>query len=174
MLLRDVLSEDAGVVTESVDGSGAARRAVLAQTRRSLGHVAGEVDAGDRDALPVRRLRGHPAVVHHCHAYARQVAYRRAETRRRDDLVALQLELPLPCRPARMDAVAVRVALHALDRRVEDIAPAAAADVLGIRREVPDAERREGEHCGVHRTWRAEHDAARPRQQTLCELEPRV
>ena len=73
-----------------------------------------------------------------------------------------------------MDAVPVRVALHALDRRVDDVAPGAAADVLGIRREVPDAERREGEHRGVHRARRAEHDAARPGQETLCELEPRV
>jgi hypothetical protein len=40
-----------------------------------------------------------------------------------------------------MDAVSVRVAFHALDRRVDDVAPGAAADVLGERREVSDAER---------------------------------
>src|SRR5436190_10941835 len=73
-----------------------------------------------------------------------------------------------------MDAVAIRVALHALDRRVDDVAPGAAADVLGIRREVPDAERREGEHRGVHRARRTEHDASRPWEETLCDLEPRV
>ena len=71
-----------------------------------------------------------PAVVDHRDADARQVAHGRAEARRRDDLVALELELPLPGRPARMDAVAVRVALDALDRRVDDVAPGAAADVL--------------------------------------------
>src|SRR5207237_3621816 len=116
----------------------------------------------------------HPVVVDHRHPQARQVAYRRTETRGRDDLVAFKLELSLPRRPARMDAVSLRVTFHALDRRVDDVAPGAAADVLGIRREVPDAERREGEHCGVHGTRRGEHDASRPRQETLCELEPRV
>ena len=59
VLLGDVLREDARVVAEPVDGAGAARRTVLAQAGRSLGHVSREVDPGDRDALPVRRLRRH-------------------------------------------------------------------------------------------------------------------
>src|SRR5919198_2955729 len=108
MLLRDVMREDAGVVAEPVDGPGAARRAVLAQAGRSLSHVAGEVDPGHGNALPVGRLRRHPAVVDHRHAQARQVAYRRAEARRRDHLVTFELELAFPRRPARMDAIFVR------------------------------------------------------------------
>ena len=49
--------------------------------------------------------------------------------------------------------------------------PGPAADVLGVGREVPHAQRREGEHGGVHR--RGEPSTIRRAQgRTLCELNP--
>jgi hypothetical protein len=124
---------------------------VFPQAGRSLRDVSGEVDPGDRDALPVRGLRGHPALIDHRHAESREITYRCAKARRRDDLVAFELELSLPRRATRIDAVAVRVTFNTLDGGVDHVAPTATADVLRIRRQVPDAERREREHCSVYR-----------------------
>ena len=57
VLLREVADEHAGVVAEAVHRAVVAREPLLAQPGRALRRIAGEVDAGNRDALPEGRLR---------------------------------------------------------------------------------------------------------------------
>ena len=109
VLLRDVARDEARVVAKAVHRSRVARRAVLAQARRALRDVPCEVDPRNGDALPVRRQSRQPAVVDRRDAERRQVAERRTEPRRHDQLVALEHEAALPARSVH----------HACDSRAE-------------------------------------------------------
>ena len=174
MLLGDVQRENARVVAKAVHRGRVGRRAVLPQPGRRRRRVAGEVDPRDGDAFPVRRLRRQPSVADRRDAQVGQVAERDAETRRRDDLVALEDELAVPRGAAHVDAIAARVTLDPLDRCVDDVAPGASAHVLVERLQVAKTQRREREHRRVHRSRRREHDLPRPRQEALGDLEARV
>ena len=133
---------------------------MLAEAGRRLGHVPGEVDAGHGDALEVRGQRGQPAVEHRGDAELREVAERRLEAGRRDDVVRLEDERLGPGRVERVHAVGVLEPLDPLDRGVEDVASRRAAHVLVVRRQVPGTERGTGEAAEVGRPRRDEGQLA--------------
>ena len=174
VLLCDVPSEDAGVVAEAVHRGGVGRRAVLRHPVRALGRVTRKVDAGRRDALPERRLRGDSPVRDGRDVELGERLERRPEPGRDDHRVGVELELARPGRACRVHAEAPVRPLDPLDRRVDDVRAEAAAHVLVIGLEIPDAERRQRQYSGLHRPRRDERDLPRPGEQSVRQLEARV
>ncbi len=144
--LADRLGDHAGVVAEPVHRRRAGADAVLAQARRALRRVPGEVDprragrsprtASARGSVPgrpsARRVRG-----------GRGAA---SEAGRGDHVVDLELEIAraASCRST-MHPESVCAALDPLDRQVERERPAAEARVLE-RLQVADANRGQRDH----------------------------
>ena len=139
--LGEMARQDARVVPEAPDHRREARHAVLAQAGCGVADVPGEEDAGHGDALPERPDRRQPPVAHCRDAERREVAHRRLEPGRGDDVVRLEQERFRPRRVERVDDEPVPSALDPVDRGVQDEASGGASHVLVVRRQVPRAER---------------------------------
>ncbi len=133
---------------------------------------------GHGRALPPRGLGGQPARAECRDAQVGQVLQRTDEPGGRDDLVDLDLEVAAPVGATQEQveaAVAAGRRLDALERGIED-RHATAQDVvlvgLDVARPDPDQRARVDRQLGVRR--REQHELARPREQAVRELEPRV
>src|ERR1700674_1910175 len=124
-----VAGEDAGVIAIALNRAGVAWDAVLLEPRGALGDRSGEENAGPGRAFPEGRLGRKPALAEGRDPQRGQVAKRRDETGRGDDVVRRNGELA-PGRIPRANPI-TRAFLHDLfDGRVEKNDPARQRGVL--------------------------------------------
>src|SRR5205823_9542541 len=175
MLLSDLAGEDASVVAVAVDAAGVARQAVLAQAGRCLVDRPAEVHAGDRRALPERRLRGELVAADRRDAELAEILDWAREPGRRDDIVDLEDELGGALRLSGVHAERLAGPLDALDGGVEHD-DAAREDVILVRLHVPraDPDERARVDRELRRRRRREDDLLRPLEEPRRKLESRV
>src|ERR1700704_224486 len=104
--------------------------AVLAHTGLTLCGGPGEIDAGDRCALPVRRLRGKPILVEGLDPELAQITKACGKACACDHLVDLEGDLPQTGRSVGVDPVAVTGSLDRFQRDVNDKRAAPEQSVL--------------------------------------------
>src|SRR5438477_3566858 len=170
--LSQVSREHTSVVSIALNLTGVAWDPVFAKPLVALHDGARKVEAGNRRALPERRLGRNPALSKGGDPEPGKIAQRRDEACRRDDVVDLELEGTPVCGASSLDCVSGSGALHALDRCVEDHDAAAERPVL-VRLHITRAHA--DERARFNRKPRAarrgKYDLPRPGQEARRDLE---
>ena len=145
---------------------------MFAKPLRALHDRARKVEAGNRSALPERGLGRNPALPEGGHPQPGQIAQRRDEAGRRDDVVNLELKGAPVGGSSSLDCVSGSGALHALDRCVEDHDAAGQRPVL-VRLHVTrtHADQRARFNRKPRPARRHQYDLPRPGQEARRDLE---